>query len=90
MPKNKREFKVTHAMQKVAVDILRELEGFMMGRKDTPEEIIKIYDKMFEKYHLCTDPFVGMCCTSAEYAKQSLEYDKQIMIERYGHCDGLE
>ena len=77
-------------MQKVAVDILQELECFMMGRHDCPPEIIEIYKKMFAKYRLCNDPFVGMCCTCADYAKQCLEYDKQTMIDRYGHCDGLE
>ena len=90
MAKKQKELKVTHSMQKVAVDILQELECFMMGRKDTPPEIIEIYEKMFAKYRLRNDPFVGMCCTCAEYAKQSLEYDKQTMIARYGHCDGLE
>ena len=25
-----------------------------------------------------------------EYCKNRLEYDKQTMIEKYGHCDGLE
>ena len=88
--KMKKEFVVTDTMQKVAVDILQELECFMMGRKDTPKEIMDIYNRMFKKYRLCNDPFVGMCCTCKEYAKQSLEYDKQTMIERYGHCDGLE
>lgn len=86
----KKELKVTHAMQKVAVDILQELECFMISRKDVPKEIIEIYNKMFEKYKLCNDPFVGMCCTCADYAKQSLEYEKQAMIARYGHCDGLD
>lgn len=28
--------------------------------------------------------------TPEEYAKNKLEYDRQTMIEQYGHCDGLE
>lgn len=28
--------------------------------------------------------------TPEEYAKNKLEYDRQTMIERYGHCDRLE
>ena len=90
MPKKQKAFKVTHTMQKVAVDILSEIEAFMMVRKDVPKEIIEIYEKMFEKYQLCNDPFVGMCCTNVEYAKQCSEYDRQTMIARYGYCDGLD
>lgn len=29
-------------------------------------------------------------CAPEEYCKNRLEYDRQTMIERYGHCDGLE
>jgi hypothetical protein len=77
-------------MQKVAVDILEDIEIYMMTHNDVPEEIDKLYDRVFEKYCLCRDPFTGMVCTSEEWGKNSLEYDRQIMMERYGHCDGLE
>lgn len=77
-------------MQKVAVDILQELEIYMMMRKEVPEEIMQIYKRMYEKYELCDDPFTGMCCTWEEFCKNSLERDRQIMIDRYGHCDGLD
>ena len=82
--------KITDTMQKVAVDILQEIEVYMMSVKDYPDEIQQIFDKMYERYELCNDPFTGMVCTTKEYFENHLEYERQAMIERYGHCDGLE
>jgi hypothetical protein len=62
----------------------------MMDEPYTAKEIIDIIHKHEEKYALCHDPFTGMLCTCEEYAENSLEYDKQAMMSRYGHCDGLE
>ena len=76
-------------MQKVAVDILQEIEIYMMSVKEYPDEIQQIFDKMYERYELCKDPFTGMVCTTKEFFENQLEYEKQCMIERYGHCDGL-
>ena len=84
--------KITHTMQKVACDILQDFEILAMTH-DGPynfEEIWAIVQKHVDGYVLCYDPFTRMICTSEEYAKNSLEYDKQIMMERYGHCDGLK
>ena len=84
--------KVTSTMQKVAVDILQDFEILVMTHNGsyTFDEIWAIVQKHVDGYGLCEDPFTRMICTSKEYAKNSLEYDKQIMMERYGHCDGLE
>ena len=86
--------KITHTMQKVAVDILQDLEIILMMHKQhepyTAEEIIAVINKHEEKYALCHDPFTGMLCTSEEYMENSLEYEKQAMMSRYGHCDGLD
>ena len=87
---NKKKPKITHAMQKVAVDILEELEVYMMSVKDVPKEILDIFNRMKKKYELCEDPFTYMVCTTKDWAKNSLEYDKQLMTARYGHCDGLD
>lgn len=86
----KKKFKVTDTMQKVAVDILEELECYFMTAKNVPEEVIDIYKRMYKKYELCNDPFTQMVCTTKEFFKNCHERDKQLMIERYGHCDGLE
>ena len=86
--------KITHTMQTVAVDILQDLEVLLMMHKQdepyTADEIIEVINKHEKKYVLCHDPFTGMLCTAKEWAENSLEYDKQIMISRYGHCDGLD
>ena len=84
--------KITPTMQKVAVDILQDFEILLMSHNGpyTFEEIIAIMNEHKKEYGLCQDPFTGMVCTSEEYAKSSLEYARQTMIELYGHCDGLE
>ena len=76
-------------MQQVAVDILEDIEAYMMSTNTVPSEILEIFNKYKKKYELCEDPFTQTICTTKEWAKNSLEYDKQIMMERYGHCDGL-
>ena len=84
--------KITHTMQKVAVDILQDFEILTMRHNGpyTFEEIWEIVEKHEDMYGLCKDPFTMMICTSDEYAKNSLEYDRQTMYEKYGHWDGLE
>lgn len=77
-------------MQKVAVDILQELESYFMVKNDVPEEVVDIYKKMYDKYELCDDPFTQMVCTTKDFCKNCLEYERQTMMERYGHCDGLD
>lgn len=76
--------KITKTMQKVAADILTEI-----GLCHDMDEVIKAYEKLFKQYELCNDPFTGLPCTTEEYCKNVLEYERQAMIERYGHCDGL-
>lgn len=84
--------KITHPMQKVAVDILSDFEVLTMTHNGpyTFEEIWAIVQKHVDGYGLCEDPFTRMICTSKEYADNRLEYEKELMMERYGHCDGLE
>lgn len=88
--KKVKKFIVSDKMQKVAVDILEDIEAYMMSVKEVPNEVLEIFNKHKKKYELCEDPFTCMICTTKEWAKNSLEYDKQIMMERYGHCDGLD
>lgn len=77
--------KITKTMQKVAVDILEE---FMFAQ--TADDVTKAWNHIYEKYGLCSDPFTRMPCTPEEYCESQLEYERQIMIEKYGHCDGLD
>ena len=84
--------KITHTKQRVAVNILSDFEVLTMTHNGpyTFEEIWAIVQKHVDGYGLCEDPFTRMICTSKEYAENSLEYEKELMMERYGHCDGLD
>lgn len=77
--------KITDSIQKVVADILIGL-SFCKDMID----VDKYYDVVFQSYNLHLDPFVGLPCSSKEYEKSCLEYDRQRMIEKYGHCDGLD
>jgi hypothetical protein len=54
------------------------------------DEVVSVYNKVMEEYELCEDPFTHTPCTFEEFCKMQIEYEKQAMIEKYGHCDGLE
>lgn len=77
--------KITERDQRVASEILMQ---FMFT--NDMDDVIRVWEEVFKQYGLCEDPFTRTPCTPAEYEKSSLEYEKQTMIERYGHCDGLE
>ncbi len=84
--------KITHTMQKVAVDILSDFEILTMTHNGpyTFEEIWTIVQKHVDGYGLCEDPFTRMICTSKEAIESQLEYDKQVAESRYGHSDWLD
>lgn len=79
----KKEIKITEKEQRVAVDILQDLEIWMMNRScnsDTSESEQQIYDifnRMFKKYRLSRDMFTGMCCTDKEYERSVIEWYRQ-------------
>ena len=54
------------------------------------EEFLKSYNEIFNSFDLCIDPFTQLPCSPREYWKNRLEYEKQVAIEMYGHCDWLE
>lgn len=89
-----KSLKVYEAEQKIACDILGEMECSLMSSSNTQsikvDDIVKIIDKYVDMYNLCRDPFSGCLCTHEERAENCLEYQRQIMMERYGHCDGLD
>lgn len=77
--------KISERDRQVAAEILTE---FMFVRD--MDDVLKTWDDVYEQYDLCNDPFTHTPVSPGEYTKNSLEYQKQTMIERYGHCDGLE
>ena len=76
--------KITPTMQKVAADILME---FLFARN--MDEVIDVYNRVMKQYDLYDDPFTGVPCTPEEYYESKLEYEKQIAIDKFGHCDWL-
>lgn len=77
--------KITDNIQRVVADVLTK---FMFTKN--MDEVMKVWDDVYEQYDLCSDPFTDTPCSPKEYCKNKLEYEQQIMIDRYGHCDGLE
>lgn len=77
--------KITETKQKVAADILTQ---FMFV--NCIDDVTKAWNNVYEQYELCSDPFTGCPCSEQEYCRNVIEYEKQVMIERFGHCDGLD
>ena len=77
--------KITKGEQRAAANILTQISFC----KDI-DEVIETYHRLFEDYELFEDPFTHLPCTPEEWGKNTIEYERQTMIQRYGHCDGLE
>ena len=77
--------KLTKTEQRVAAEILTQ---FMFTRD--MKDVLQTWDNIYKQYELMDDPFTYTPVSPEDWAKNRLEYDKQVMIERYGHCDGLE
>lgn len=84
-PKPKRAIRISEREQHTAAEILT---AFMFT--NTMDDVRRVWESIYDVYELCDDPFTLCPCSPKEYAQNRLEYDKQAMIERYGHCDGLE
>lgn len=82
--KKKKEFNPTNSAQEAAVDIMME---FIFLEDFSKETIYKILDKIEAKYQLCEDPFTRLPCTTKEYFKNSEEYNRQLMEEKYGYWE---
>ena len=80
-----KQAKINSRDQRVAAEILTQ---FMFTKN--MDDVIQVWNDVYKQYDLCDDPFTDCPCTPEEYVKNRLEYDRQVMIERYGHCDGLE
>lgn len=83
--KNSKKKRVSTTEQRVAADILTSLYFCK-----TMEDIEALCEDIYKRYELNDDPFTNLPCLDKDYADNCLEYDRQTMIERYGHCDGLE
>ena len=63
------------------------LSSFMSCQ--TLDEVSNQIDHLMLVFCLKFDPFTGCPCSIDDYIKNLEEYDKQIMLELYDHCDGL-
>ena len=77
--------KITERDRRLAAEILTQ---FMFTRN--MDDVMRVWKHIYDQYGLRDDPFTHVPCTPEEYYENCLSYDKQTMIERYGHCDGLE
>lgn len=82
---NRRKKQLTEKEQRVAAEILCDYIVSHNGNGYQDE----FAERVMKQYGLYNDPFTKLPCTPKEYCKNSLEYDRQTMIERFGHCDGL-
>lgn len=76
---------ITDKEQRIAAEILTAF----MFTKDM-DDVMRVWKAVYNQFALCDDPFTGCPCSSKEYLENRAEHDRQIMIDRYGHCDGLE
>ncbi len=76
--------KISERTKKAVADILTQF----MFTKDM-DDVMKVWESIYSEYDLCRDPFTGTPCTENDYCHSRIEYEKQAMIEKYGHCDGL-
>ena len=74
----------TDKEQRIVAEILT---AFMFC--ENMEDVHKTWDSIYNQYALCDDPFTHTPCSSKEAIENQHEYEQQIMIERFGHCDGL-
>lgn len=85
MTKRKPSARTWRIMQEVAAEILT---GFMFA--NGMDEVLKTWKSFYEQYALNDDPYTGCPCSDEEYGENELSYQRDLMFERYGHCDGLD
>lgn len=77
--------KISERDRRIAAEILT---AFMFTQN--MDDVMNVWHRIYKQYSLCDDPFTHTPCSPEEYYENTLEYDKQTMIAKYGHCDGLE
>lgn len=84
-------FKISNKLQEHISSIVIDLIIMRCEENDNILDLLDDYiEELIDQYMLEIDPFTGLPCSTKEYLNNSFEYQKQIMNEKYGHCDGLE
>lgn len=73
--------------EKIQCVVAEILTRFLFTR--THEEIIDVWEQIYKEFGLCDDPFTHTPCAPIEYEKNRLEFEKQSMLEKFDHFDGL-
>lgn len=86
--------RISNATQEAVADIMIELIMLLNTickntKLTTLNELNNIINNNIKQYNLEEDPFTKLPCSTKEYVKNNLEYERQIMVERYGHHDGI-
>ena len=76
------------AQDKIQIAVANVLTQFMLCKNE--QEFHDVFTRIEKQYGIEQDPFTGCPCSSLEYEQNKLEYDKQMMMEKYGHCDGVK
>lgn len=76
----KKTIKITEKDRKVAADILTQ---FMFTK--TMDDVQEVWHNLFDKYGLKEDPFTKTPVTPEEYYDSMNEYEKQLMLQKYGY-----
>jgi len=77
--------KITLKEQRIVSEILT---AFMFTKN--MDEVIKVWKEIYSLYDLYDDPFTNTPCAPDDYYKAKIEYERQLMYEKYGHYDDLE
>ena len=80
-----RKPKITDKDQRIVADILNT---FIFC--DNMEEVVENMEETARFFCLGKDVYTGCYCSPKEAYENSVQYQKDLMIEKYGHCDGLE
>ena len=80
-----RKPKITDKDQRIVAEILNTF-SFCNNIEEMFEEI----DKFAKLYWLGKDVYTGCYCSTEESYENSVQHQKELMIDKYGHCDGLE
>ena len=80
-----KKHKITDKDQEIVAEILNTFSFC-----NNIDEMFKEIEKFAKLYWLGKDPCSKCYCTSKEEQKYTLQYNQELMIDKYGHCDGLE
>ena len=77
--------KITEKDRKLVADILTQ---FMFAK--SMDDVVEVWNSLFNFYDLKEDPYTKIPVSPEDYYDSKNKYERDTMLEKYGHCDGLE